>query len=148
MTFFSQACLTCGTTHFIRPCTILHATGIGLPPNFEDCRWWNNSYCCGWISVLAFKFFTYQSSVTLLARTRIYKTKRKNRNYEDNFIQIYSFFFTHLLHVNISCTHIFYPRVVLQLLLLLYVVPRLHVLELMASILKFYHQETNFPVFF
>ena len=37
MTFFSQARRTCGTTHFIRPCTILHATGIGLPPNFEDC---------------------------------------------------------------------------------------------------------------
>ena len=37
MTFFSQACRTCGTTHFIRPCTILHATGFGLPPYFEDC---------------------------------------------------------------------------------------------------------------
>jgi hypothetical protein len=37
MTFFSQACRTCGTTHFIRLCTILHATGFGLPPNFEDC---------------------------------------------------------------------------------------------------------------
>jgi hypothetical protein len=36
MTFFSQARLTCGTTHFIRLCTILHATGIGLPPNFKD----------------------------------------------------------------------------------------------------------------
>jgi hypothetical protein len=36
MTFFSQARRTCGTTHFIRPCTILHATGFGLPPNFED----------------------------------------------------------------------------------------------------------------
>jgi hypothetical protein len=35
--FFSQARRTCGTTHFIRPCTILHATGFGLPPNFEDC---------------------------------------------------------------------------------------------------------------
>jgi hypothetical protein len=39
MTFFSQAHRTCGTTHFIRPCTILHATGFGLPPNFEDCKW-------------------------------------------------------------------------------------------------------------
>ena len=39
MTFFSQARRTCGTTHFIRPCTILHATGFGLPPNFED---WND----------------------------------------------------------------------------------------------------------
>jgi hypothetical protein len=29
MTFFSQARRTCGTTHFIRPCTILHATGFG-----------------------------------------------------------------------------------------------------------------------
>jgi hypothetical protein len=38
MTFFSQARRTCGTTHFIRPCTILHATGFGLPPNFEDCN--------------------------------------------------------------------------------------------------------------
>ena len=37
MTFCSQARRTCGTTHFILPCTILHATGIGLPPNFEDC---------------------------------------------------------------------------------------------------------------
>ena len=37
MTFFSQARRTCGTTHFIRLCTILHATGFGLPPNFEDC---------------------------------------------------------------------------------------------------------------
>ena len=37
MTFFSQARRTCGTTHFIRPCTILHATGFGLPPYFEDC---------------------------------------------------------------------------------------------------------------
>ena len=37
MTFCSQVRRTCGTTHFIRPCTILHATGIGLPPNFEDC---------------------------------------------------------------------------------------------------------------
>jgi hypothetical protein len=37
MTFFPQARRTCGATHFIRPCTILHATGIGLPPNFEDC---------------------------------------------------------------------------------------------------------------
>ena len=36
MTFFSQARRTCGTTHFIRPCTILHATGFGLPPYFED----------------------------------------------------------------------------------------------------------------
>jgi hypothetical protein len=36
MTFCSQVRRTCGTTHFIRPCTILHATGIGLPPNFED----------------------------------------------------------------------------------------------------------------
>jgi hypothetical protein len=36
MTFFSQARRNCGTTHFIRPCTILHATGFGLPPNFED----------------------------------------------------------------------------------------------------------------
>jgi hypothetical protein len=36
MTFFSQDRRTCGTTHFIRPCTILHATGFGLPPNFED----------------------------------------------------------------------------------------------------------------
>ena len=33
---FSQTRRTCGTTHFIRPCTILHATGFGLPPNFED----------------------------------------------------------------------------------------------------------------
>ena len=39
MTFFSQARRTCGTTHFIRPCTILHATGLGLAPNFEDCEW-------------------------------------------------------------------------------------------------------------
>jgi hypothetical protein len=38
MTFFSQARRTCGTTHFIRLCTILHATGFGLPPKFEDCR--------------------------------------------------------------------------------------------------------------
>ena len=38
MTFFAQARRTCGTTHFIRPCTILHATGFGLPPNFEDCK--------------------------------------------------------------------------------------------------------------
>jgi hypothetical protein len=37
MTFFSQARRTSGTTRFIRPCAILHATGIGLPPNFEDC---------------------------------------------------------------------------------------------------------------
>jgi hypothetical protein len=37
MTFFSQARRTCGTTHFIRPCTILHATDFGLPPKFEDC---------------------------------------------------------------------------------------------------------------
>ena len=37
MTFFSQARRTCGTTHFIRPCTILHATGFGLPSYFEDC---------------------------------------------------------------------------------------------------------------
>ena len=37
MTFFSQACRTCGTTHFIRPCTILHASGFGLPPKVEDC---------------------------------------------------------------------------------------------------------------
>ena len=37
MTFFSQAHRTCGTTHFICLCTILHATGFGLPPNFEDC---------------------------------------------------------------------------------------------------------------
>ena len=37
MTFFSQARRTCGTTHFIRLCTILHATGFGLPPYFEDC---------------------------------------------------------------------------------------------------------------
>jgi hypothetical protein len=37
MTFFSQARQTCGTTHFIRPCTILQATGFRLPPNFEDC---------------------------------------------------------------------------------------------------------------
>jgi hypothetical protein len=29
------------STHFIRPCTILHATGFGLPPNFEDC--WRNT---------------------------------------------------------------------------------------------------------
>jgi hypothetical protein len=36
MTFFSQARQTCGTTHFIRSCTILHATDFGLPPNFED----------------------------------------------------------------------------------------------------------------
>jgi hypothetical protein len=36
MTFCSQARRTCGTTHCIRPCTILHATGIGLPPNLED----------------------------------------------------------------------------------------------------------------
>ena len=39
MTFFSLARRTCGTTHFIRPCTILHATGFGLPPNFEDCSY-------------------------------------------------------------------------------------------------------------
>jgi hypothetical protein len=39
MTFFSQARRTCGTTHFICPCTILHATGFGLPPYFED---WGN----------------------------------------------------------------------------------------------------------
>ena len=37
MTFCSQARRTCGTTDFIRLCTILHATGFGLPPNFEDC---------------------------------------------------------------------------------------------------------------
>jgi hypothetical protein len=36
--FFSQARRTCGTTNFIRPCTILHATGFGLPPYFEDCH--------------------------------------------------------------------------------------------------------------
>ena len=36
MTFFSQARRTCGTTHFIRPCTIWHATDFGLPPYFED----------------------------------------------------------------------------------------------------------------
>jgi hypothetical protein len=41
MTFFSQARRTCGTTHFIRPCTILHATGFGLPPYFED--WFKKS---------------------------------------------------------------------------------------------------------
>jgi hypothetical protein len=38
MTFFSQARWTCGTTDFICPCTILHATGFELPPNFEDCK--------------------------------------------------------------------------------------------------------------
>ena len=37
MTFFSQARRACGTTHFIRLCTILHASGFGLPLNFEDC---------------------------------------------------------------------------------------------------------------
>ena len=36
MTFFSQACRTCGTTQFIHLCAILHATGFGLPPKFED----------------------------------------------------------------------------------------------------------------
>jgi hypothetical protein len=36
MTFFSQARRTCGTTHFIPLCTILHAMGFGLPPYFED----------------------------------------------------------------------------------------------------------------
>ena len=36
MTFFSQARRTCGTTHFMRLCTILHAMGFGLLPNFED----------------------------------------------------------------------------------------------------------------
>ena len=35
--FFSQARRTCGATHLIRPCTILHTTGFGLPPNFENC---------------------------------------------------------------------------------------------------------------
>ena len=38
MTFFSQARRTCGTTHCIRLCTILHATGFGLQLNFEDCN--------------------------------------------------------------------------------------------------------------
>ena len=38
MTFFSQARRTCGTTHFIRLCTILHAMGFGLSPKFEDCN--------------------------------------------------------------------------------------------------------------
>ena len=42
MTFFSQAHRTCGTTHFIRLCTILHATGFELPPNFED--WFCQKY--------------------------------------------------------------------------------------------------------
>ena len=42
MIFFSPARRTCGTTHFIRPCTILHATGFGLPPNFED--WYIHKY--------------------------------------------------------------------------------------------------------
>jgi hypothetical protein len=37
---FSQARRICGTTHFIRPCTILHAMGFWLPPNFEDCPSW------------------------------------------------------------------------------------------------------------
>jgi hypothetical protein len=34
--WFSRARQTCGTSHFIRPCTIVHATDFGLPPNFED----------------------------------------------------------------------------------------------------------------
>ena len=38
-TFFSQARRPCGTTHFIRPCTILHASGFGLPPKFKDWRY-------------------------------------------------------------------------------------------------------------
>jgi hypothetical protein len=42
MTFFSQARRTCGTTHFICLCTILHATGFGLPPKFED---WYSQTC-------------------------------------------------------------------------------------------------------
>jgi hypothetical protein len=31
---FSQA------RHFIRLCTILHASGFGLPPRFEDCKYY------------------------------------------------------------------------------------------------------------
>jgi hypothetical protein len=38
MTFFSQARRACGTTLFIRLCTILHASGFELvPPSFADC---------------------------------------------------------------------------------------------------------------
>ena len=44
---FSHARRTCGTTHFIRPCTILHATGFGLPPNFED--WCTYYIWTGWL---------------------------------------------------------------------------------------------------
>ena len=36
MTFFSQARRTCGTTHLIRLCTILHVTCFGLLSNFKD----------------------------------------------------------------------------------------------------------------
>ena len=45
MTFFSQARPTCGTTHCIRPCTILHAMGFGLQLNFEDCNRWKKHDC-------------------------------------------------------------------------------------------------------
>ena len=47
MTFFSQARQTCRTTHFIRLCTILHATGFGQLPKFEDCKYSTelNKYC-------------------------------------------------------------------------------------------------------
>jgi hypothetical protein len=37
--FFSQARRTCGTTHCIRQCTILHATGFGLQLAVKCLTW-------------------------------------------------------------------------------------------------------------
>jgi hypothetical protein len=46
--WFSRARQTCGTSHFIHPCTIVHATGFGLPPNLtryivgNHDMWWKS----------------------------------------------------------------------------------------------------------
>ena len=78
MTFSSQARRTCGTTHFIRPCTILHATGFGLPPNFED--WISNLVCttCFWITFINIwsHYYTLKSmEICLLLYNRYYGVK-------------------------------------------------------------------------
>jgi hypothetical protein len=68
--FFSQARRACGTTHFVRLCTILHVSGFRLPLDFVDWSWnpcsWrgvlDTKLCdkvCQWLATLSVVFSRY-----------------------------------------------------------------------------------------
>jgi hypothetical protein len=69
MTYFSQARPTCGTTHFIRPCTILHGTKLYTDDHCVIKRWVSLSFLC---FVIIVSWFSVFNPATLYARVQFY----------------------------------------------------------------------------